>query len=32
MDNDVGIAADGRGEVGVEGHVEGVVVEQGLIF
>lgn len=29
--DDVGVAADGRGEVSVEGHVQGVVVKEGLI-
>lgn len=32
MHDDVGVAADGRGEVGVEGHVQGVVVKEGLIL
>lgn len=31
MHDDVGVAADGRGEVSVEGHVQGVVVKEGLI-
>lgn len=29
---DIGVAADGRGEVGVEGHVQGVVAEEGLVL
>lgn len=30
--DDIGVAADGRGEVGVEGHVQGVVAEEGLVL
>lgn len=30
--DDVCIAADGRGEVGVKGHVQGVVAKEGLVL
>lgn len=32
MHDDVGVAADGGGEVSVERHVQGVVVKEGLII
>lgn len=32
MHNDVCVAADGRGEVRVEGHIEGIVVKEGLVL
>lgn len=32
MHHDVGVAADGGGEVSVERHVQGVVVEEGLVI
>lgn len=32
MHDDVGVAADGRGEVSVERHIQGVVVKEGLVL
>lgn len=32
MDDDVGVASDRRGEVGVEGHVEGIMAEKLLVL